>query len=32
MEEWVLLLVNLQILAYSFTKSNTPPLVFFMFF
>ena len=32
MEEWVLLLVKLQILAYNFTKSNTPPLVFFMFF
>ena len=28
----VLLLVTLQASAYNFTKSNTPPLVFFTFF
>ena len=28
----VLLLVKLQALACNFTKSNTPPLVFFTFF
>ena len=29
---WVLLLVNLQAEACNFTKSNTPPWVFFTFF
>ena len=28
----VLLLVKLQVLAYNFTKSNTPPFVFLTFF